>query len=307
MKWCCLILTAGAVWAQQYPPQQGYPPPQQQQQGYPQQQQQQGYPQQQQDPYYGQPPAYGGEAPAYPPQQLEGLVGRIALYPDPLLAQVMSASTLPNEIPEADSWARAHSYLSPDQMARAIQSDRLPWDPSILALLPFPTVLDMMAGDMAWTHDLGNAVLASRGAVMDAVQRQRELAMSYGYLQSNEQIRVVNAGAGDIEILPVDPGYVYVPYYSPALVYARPRPGFFVGGAIRFGPRITIGAFAPYGWGRSSLGWRDHRIIVNDRPYERTWVNRPAPRVYDRRVERHDLRPYRAPERRDDERRRDRK
>jgi hypothetical protein len=302
--WCWLILTAGAVGAQGYPQQQGQRPPQQQvypQQGAP----QQGYPQQQ-DPYYGQPPSYGAEAPSFPPQQLESMVGRIALYPDPLLAQVLSAATLPDEIPDADSWARAHAYLSPDQMARAIRSDGLPWDPSLLALLPFPTVLDMMAGDMAWTQDLGNAVLASRGAVMDAVQRQRELAMSYGYLQSNAQIRVVNAGPGDIEILPVNTGSVYVPYYSPYVVYARPRPGFFVGGAIRFGPSVTIGAFAPFGWGRSSLGWRDHAIIVNNRPYERTWVNRPAPRVYERRVERHDLRPYRAPERHESERRRDR-
>jgi len=237
------------------------------------------------------------------------------LYPDPLLAQVLTASTFSNQIPEADGWARAHAYLSPDRMARAIQDDGLPWDPSIIALLPFPSVLDMMAGDMGWTQELGNAVLANRGAVMDAVQHQRSIAMNYGYLQSNGQVRVVNAGPGDIEIYPVDPGYVYVPYYNPYVVYSRPRPGFFVGGAITFGPRVVIGGFAPWGWGRSSFGWREHRIIVNNRPWERTWVNRgsyahsyAAPRApaYDHRVERHELREYRAPERHDDRGRDDR-
>jgi hypothetical protein len=234
------------------------------------------------------------------------MVGRIALYPDPLLAQVLTAASFSDQIPEADGWAPAHAYLSPDQMARAIQQDGLPWDPSVLALLPFPTVLDMMSGDMAWTQDLGNAVLSNRAALMDAVQRQRAVAMNYGYLQSNGQVQVVNAGPGDIEIMPVDPGYLYVPRYNPYVVYARPRPGFFVGGAITFGPRVVIGSFAPWGWGHSNFGWREHRIIVNNRPWERSWVNRysyshpyaaPRPAVIDHYRERHELREYRPSER----------
>jgi hypothetical protein len=314
------VLAGGLLCAQDYPPQQ-YPQQQYPQQQYPQQQSpqqqypQQQYPQQQSPqpangapPYYGQQPAYE-QPPAYAPQQLDAMVGRIALYPDPLLAEVLTAASFPNQIPEADGWARAHAYLGPDQMARAIQEDGLSWDPSVVALLPFPTVLDMMAGDMAWTQDLGNAVLANRAAVMDSVQQQRSVALNYGYLQSSPQVRVVNAGPGDIEILPVDPGYMYVPYYNPYVVYARPRPGFFVGGAITFGPRIVVGAFAPWGWGRSSLGWRERRIIVNNRPWERTWVNRYSyshpyvarrPPAVDRRTERHELHEYRAPERREE-------
>ncbi len=306
-------MASAPVWAQSYPPPQQYPPQQQypQQQPYP---QQPGYGQEpvygQQPPYYGQEPAYGAQPPSYPPQQLDSMVGRIALYPDPLLTQVLTASTFSNQIPDADAWARAHAYLSPDAMTRAIQDDGLPWDPSVLALLPFPQVLDMMAGDMAWTQDVGNSVLANRAAVMDAVQRQRALARDYGYLQSNAQIRVVDRGPGDIEIIPADPAYVYVPYYNPYVVYARPRAGFYVGSAITFGPRVLIGAFAPWGWGHSYLGWREHRIIVNDHPWERTWVNRqsyvrpyPAPRPqFDHRVERHELREYHPPERREGER-----
>ena len=246
--------------------------------------------------------------PTYNTQQLEQLVARIALYPDPLLAQVLTASTYYNEIPDADGWARAHAYLTGDQMANAIREDNLPWDPSIQALLPFPGVLDLMAGDMNWTQQLGDAVLADRGGVMDAVQDQRQRAYNYGYLRTNPQYRVVTPGPGDIEILPVDPNLLYVPYYDPAVVFYRPRPGFFVGGAISFGPRIFIGSFLPWGWGGISFGWGAHNIIIGGRPWARTWVNRgyvhpyaglPARPVFrpggpaaPPRMERHEMRPY---------------
>jgi len=179
------------------------------------------------------------------PQQPDTLVGRIALYPDPLLAQILTASTYSNVIPDAAGWARGHSNLTGDQLAHGIGEDNLPWDPSVVALLPFPTVLDMMSGDMNWTQQLGNAVLANRGAVMDAIQRQPQAAQGYGYLHNSDQLRVVNEGPGAIEILPANPGLLYVPYYNPYVVYSRPRPGFFVDGAITFGPRIGIGVFAP--------------------------------------------------------------
>jgi hypothetical protein len=209
----------------QYPPQQGqYPPPQGQ---YPQQGQ---YP-----PAQGQyPPPQGQYAPPMmAPQQLDQLVQPIALYPDGLLAQVLTASTFSNEIPEAAGWANQHRYLHGDELARAIDEDRLPWDASILALLPFPQVLDYMARYMGWTQALGNAVLSQRPDVMDAVQRMRQQAYDYGYLRSNQYERIEAMGPGDIEILPVSPGYYYVPYYDPYGVFAAPRHGFFVGGAIR--------------------------------------------------------------------------
>jgi hypothetical protein len=233
------------------------------------------------------------------PQQLDQLVSRIALYPDGLLAQVLTASTFSNEIPDAASWAQQHSFLHGDQLARAIQEDQLPWDPSVIALLPFPQVLDQMARDMGWTQALGNAVLAQRGDVMDAVQRMRQRAYDYGYLRSGQYDRVEVVGPGDIEIVPVTPGYYYVPYYDPYVVFARPRPGFFVGGAIRFGPGITIGAaFAPWGWGGVGFGWREHTILVDRQPWGRTWVNRqayvhpyavPYRRPAGPRIEHHDL------------------
>ncbi len=255
----------------QYPPQQGqypqpgqYPPPQGQ---YPPQPSQ--YPQPGQYP----PPQYPAP-PVLAPQQLDQLVGPIALYPDGLLAQVLTASTYSNEIPDAATWANQHQYLKGDALAQAIRQDNLNFDPSVMALLPFPTVLDYMARYMGWTQELGNAVLSQRDQVMDAVQRMRRQAYDYGYLRSNPSQRVV-VDQGAIEIVPVSPDFYYVPYYNPVVVFAPPRPGFYIGGAIGFGPGITIGAaFAPWGWGGVGFAWSSHTILIDHRPWARTWTNR---------------------------------
>jgi hypothetical protein len=211
--------------------------------------------------------------PSYAPAQLDSLVARIALYPDSLLAQVLTASTYSNQIPDAATWADQHHYLSGQDLANAIQSDQLPWDPSVQALLPFPSVLDTMAGDMEWTNNLGNAVLGNHDAVMDAVQRQRQKAEQYGYLRTNQQIVVSNGPY--ITIDPANPAYIIVPAYNPLVVFAPPRPGFFVGGAIGVGFGVTIGAFfRPWGWGYTRFGWGSHEIFVNNVRWNRTWVNR---------------------------------
>jgi hypothetical protein len=208
------------------------------------------------------------------PAQLDQLVARIALYPDPLLAQVLTASTRWNEIRDAADWAGRHSYLTGDAVAAAIREDNLPWDPTVLALLPFPSVLDMMARDPVWTEQLGNAVLTQRPDVMEAVQRLRRRASEYGYLQPNPYVNVV-ADNGYVEILPVNPAVYYVPYYDPMVVFGRPVHGLAIGGAIRFGPGITIGAsFAPWGWTRPGVLWPSHSIIIDRAPWGRHWENR---------------------------------
>src|SRR5580698_10428146 len=215
--------------------------------------------------------------PPMAPQQLDQLVQRIALYPDPLLAQVLTASTFWDQITDAATWAQQHSTLTGDALAQAIQADNLPWDPSVLALLPFPSVLDMMARDPQWTGTLGNAVLSQRPDVMDAVQRQRQAAHNYGYLASNSYDNVVDNG-GYIEIQPVNPAYYYVPVYNPAVVFYAPRPGFVVATGIRFGPTVVIGpAFGVFGWGGAGFGWGGHTILIDHRPWGRTFYNR---RVY---------------------------
>jgi len=145
--------------------------------------------------------------------------------------------------------------------------------------MQYPTVLQMMASDPGWTQDLGQAVMQDEGAVMDAIQNLRREAQQYGYLQSGPQMQVVDDG-GYIDILPVG-GYMYVPMYDPYVVFARPRPGFFVGGAIRFG-----GGFRWVG-GYNRFDWRMHEVFVNRRvwtPPVRTYEP-PRPAFEQRRFE----------------------
>jgi hypothetical protein len=226
------------------------------------------------------PPAQSQTAPSSQPAatlpavQLDQLVARIALYPDPLLAQILPASTYWDQVPEAAEWANRHSYLKGDQLARAIHEDNLQWDPSILALLPFPSVLNMMRQDPAWTERLGNAVLTQNADVMDAIQRMRRQAYKYGFLRTSPYDTVIDA-KGFIEIIPVNPAYLYVPMYDPLIVFAPPPPGFVIGGAIRFNPAIIIGvAFAPWGWTHPYFAWDAHLIYFDSTPWSRRWENR---------------------------------
>src|SRR6202795_3279344 len=212
----------------------------------------------------GTPGLVAGQAPpSYKPAELDKLVSRIALYPDPLLAQILAAATYPDQIPDAAHWADEHHYLTGQALADAIQADQLPWDPSVQALLPFPSVLEMMSSDMNWTTNLGNAFLAQQQDVMDAVQRERRKARDFGYLRSNGQIIV--AGGPYITIMPANPAFVVVPYYDPRIVFFAPRPGFFVGGGIRFGYGVSLGLFfRPWGWGYNRFDWGGPGVFINN-------------------------------------------
>ena len=234
---------------------------------------------------------------ALQPDQLDHLVSRIALYPDPLVAQILTASTYHEQIPEAAAWADGHSYLRGDQLASAISADRLNWDPSVLALLPFPSVLDMMNRDMSWTRQLGDAVLTQRAEVMDAVQRMRRRAYDYGYLRSGAYVRVA-AYPAYIEILPVDPAYIYVPVYDPVVVFSRPVGHVVVSAAISFGPPVFIApALVPFGWAHAGFVWPSHVLMIDREPWRRAWDNRltyvhPYQRPWHPvapRIERHEL------------------
>src|ERR1700729_689221 len=171
-------------------------------------------------------PAFAQGPPSFAPPQLEQMVSRIALYPDPLVAQILAGATYPDQIPDAARWADQHHYLTGQALASAISGDQLPWDPSVQALLPFPSVLDMMASDMNWTTQIGNAFLAQQQDVMDAVQRQRAVAQRYGYLRSNPQVVVGGAPGGRTWVnrgAYVHPGYAG--FRRPAPGYARPAEG----------------------------------------------------------------------------------
>jgi len=240
------------------------------------------------------PPPQNAAAPSYPAAELERIVSPIALYPDPLLAQVLAAATFAMDIPDAARWADEHHYFTAAQLTAAIAADRLPWDPSVQALLPFPSVLEMMASALPWTEELGDAVLAQRADIMDAVQRLREKAQGYGYLRSNPEVTVSQGPY--VEILPVDPGYIVVPYYDPYIVFGPPPPAFVITGGIGFGFGVRIGTwFGPWGWGSTNCIWATHTLIVNNVPWGRGWANRgnyihpypdvprhPGPRLPDR-------------------------
>jgi hypothetical protein len=218
--------------------------------------------------------AASAQAPGqYPAAELERLVSRVALYPDPLLAQVLAAATFPEQIPDASRWADEHHYLSGEVLARAIDADRLPMDPSVQALLPFPSVLRTMADDMAWTSSLGNAFLDQPEDVTDAAQRLRQQARDYGYLRSNAQVTV--SSGPEVEILPAAPSFIVVPYYDPLIVFARPRPGYRPLVAIRYGYSVPVGVYyRPWGWGANRIVWGSRTVFINDARWARVRANR---------------------------------
>jgi hypothetical protein len=215
------------------------------------------------------------------PQQLENLVAPIALYPDPLLGQIMVAATYPLEVVQAYQWLQRNPGLTGSALTDGAQQQN--WDPSVQALVLFPDVVKRLNDDVTWTTDLGNAFLAQQAEVMDAVQRLRQQAQQAGKLNSTPQETVTTvpdqAGAPAIEIEPADPAVMYVPMYNPAWIWGPPLyypyPGWFwppqpgAGIYFGFGPGIGIGAYFGGGWGGWGgwgwhPGWGAHTVIVNN-------------------------------------------
>src|SRR5947207_867903 len=128
------------------------------------------------------------EAPKVPNDQLDSLVAPIALYPDPLLAQTLAASTYPLELIQLQQWLLKNPGLKDKALADAVAKQS--WDPSIQAMAGLPDVVKRLADDIQWTTDLGNAFLAQQNDVMDAVQRMRKKAQDSGNLKSTEQQKV---------------------------------------------------------------------------------------------------------------------
>ena len=162
-------------------------------------------------------------APKIANDQLDSLVSPIALYPDPLLAQVLAASTYPLEIMQLQQWLVQHKDLKDKALADAVMKQ--PWDASIQSMASLPDVVKRLADDIQWTTDLGNAVLAQQSDVMDAVQRMREKAQQKGNLKSNEQMKVetkVIENKSVVVIEQANPQVIQVPAYNPAVVYGAP-------------------------------------------------------------------------------------
>jgi len=233
--------------------------------------------------------ADAGPPPAIPAGQLDQLVAPIALYPDPLLAQVLAAATFPLDIVQADRWVKQHKNLKGQQLTDAVVQANLPYDPSIISLVQFPTVLDKLSREIDWSTQLGNAFLTQRGDVMDSVQRMRRKAEKIGNLKSSEQIKVVSSPAA-IEIQPAQPEVIYVPAYNPQVVYVQPpapSTGAVVAtGLLSFGMGVAVGAAASHNsccWYGGSMAWSSHTVVVANNSFNRTWATRgvvPPPPPY---------------------------
>jgi Protein of unknown function (DUF3300) len=198
----------------------------------------------------GPSPAHSQSSPAPPSAaQLDKLVAPIALYPDPLVAQILPASTYPVEVIEAE-----RALASGKRPSKATASQ---WDPSIQALLSYPTVLKMMSDKISWTTQLGQAVAANQGDVMAAIQRVRHQAQAAGNLRSNDKQLVSVQGSGDtstIVVEPANPQVIYVPQYNPVAILS-PAPAYYYGnpayGLLTFGAGFAAGAATAYAcnWG----------------------------------------------------------
>ena len=225
------------------------------------------------------PPTAMQPSVTYDAAELDRIVSPIALYPDPLLAQVLSAAAFPSQVVTAMQWVDGHRGLVGEQLVDALASEQVPWEPSVQALVAFPTVLQMMATSMPWTTEIGDAFDKQHSEVMDAVQRLRAEAQRYGYLQSTPQYRVSRAPV--IEIVPVNPEYVVVPYYDPFIVFAPPRPHFIVSSAIYVGYGVRLGVwYEPWGWRSSGFYWPAHRVVNVYPGWNRGWGYREPVRDY---------------------------
>ncbi len=209
-----------------------------------------------------------------PPDQLDSLVAPIALYPDPLLAQVLAASTYPLELVQLQQWLAKNKNLKDKALVDAVQKQ--PWDPSVQAMSALPDVVKRLVDDVQWTTDLGNAFLAQENDVLDAVQRMRKKAQEKGNLKSNEQMKVETKVVESKQVIIVEqsnPQVVYVPSYDPVVVYGAPAypyppiyyppPGYYAAGmAISFGVGLAMGAAWGGGWGYNT-GWHGGNNTIN--------------------------------------------
>jgi len=211
-----------------------------------------------------------------PNEKLDALVAPIALYPDPLLAQTLAASTYPLEVIQLQQWIANNRYLKGQALADAVEMQ--PWDPSVQAMAAFPDVVKLLSDNVAWMTDLGNAFLAQQADVMDAVQRMRARAQSNGNLNTTPeqtvQMQTVENGEQAIVIEPANAEMIYVPSYDstvvygdsayayPTLYYASPV-YYRTRGALAFGAGVALGAAWGGNWGYGCK-WANGDININN-------------------------------------------
>jgi hypothetical protein len=222
-----------------------------------------------------QPPEPPPPSQALTPDQLDDLVAPVALYPDPLVSQILVASTYPLELVQALQWLERNPGLTGAALTQAAEQQN--WDPSIQALVVFPDLVKRLNQDITWTTNLGNAFLGQQADVMDAVQRMRLKAEQAGKLSSTSQQTVTttnDSGQPVIAIEPANPQIIYLPQYDPAYIWGPPMyypyaSWYYPSAYFGFGMGIPMGAYFGGGWGGWGgwgwqPGWGGHSIIVNN-------------------------------------------
>jgi hypothetical protein len=201
----------------------------------------------------------------FTPEQLDQMLAPIALYPDPLLSQVLMAAGYPLEIVEAARWSKANPTLKGDAAVAAVKS--MSWDTSVKSLVAFPDVLTNLDSHLDWTQKLGDAMISQQQAVADSIQRLRAKAAAQNNLKTTPQQKVTTEGSGDnvqYVIEPANPQVIYVPAYNPSWVYgpwpypAYPPVYYPLAGAMMsgffWGLGFAAGAamFSSWNWGRGN-------------------------------------------------------
>src|SRR5271155_206657 len=224
-------------------------------------------------------PAAGSTAPTYSGQgvpesvdELQSLVAPIALYPDALVAQILTAATFPDQVAVASYWMQQNKTLTGSTLTTAV--DKQTWDPSVKALTQFASVLSNMAQNLSWTSQLGEAYHNQQKDVMAAVQTLRAKAKAAGNLKSGSQITVVQQSPQTIVIQPTNPQVVYVPEYNPAVIYGTPyvTPGYSAGdmaavGLLSFGAGIAMGAMMSSSWDAWGCDWHGGAVVYHGGAY----------------------------------------
>jgi hypothetical protein len=216
----------------------------------------------------------GGAADSAPlsEKELRSLVAPIALYPDPLVAQMLAAATFPDQVAVASYWLQQHRSLNGQVLMDAANSQ--PWNASVKGLVGFPSVLDNMSNNLNWTSALGEAYHNQPGEVMAAIQTLRAQAKGAGNLKSGSQLTVTQESPQVITIQPANPEVVYVPQYDPGVIYGMPyyTPNYInadtvAGSMLGFGTGIAVGAYAGgccgWGWGTWNTNWSSGAVAFN--------------------------------------------
>ena len=200
------------------------------------------------------------QAAAFKQEELDQIVAPIALHPDPLISQILMASTYPLEVVQAERWAKQNKSLKGDAVTAALEKQE--WDPSVKSLVAFPQVLTMMSEKLDWTQKLGDAFLADEKKVLDTIQSLRAKAQASGNLKTTKEQSVI-VEEKIIKIEPANPEVIYVPSYNPTVVYgswpypAYPPysyypPGYVASSMMWFGAGMAMGAAFSGAWG---YGW----------------------------------------------------